>query len=261
MPDSTITPPRITRMRSASRPTTARSWLISSTPVPRDRISAMSARMRACTVASSAVVGSSAMSSGGSRAIAAAMSARCRSPPESSPERRRAANSGSGMPTEARSSCTRARRSGWDIRSWMRSGSSISRPTGRSGSSETSASCRMRPTSRPRMRRHSRSPASPSSRPPMRSVLDSAREPRPAMPSSARAVTDLPDPDSPTIATHSPRAIVNDTPCTTSVSPNATRRSVTSRSGAASGSVMRRPFRDVRALGRAPSSRSSFRRS
>ena len=37
-----------------------------------------------------------------------------------------------------------------------RSASAISAPTGRSGSSETSASCRMKPTSRPRTRRHCR---------------------------------------------------------------------------------------------------------
>ena len=46
-----------------------------------------------------------------------------------------------------------------------RSASAISAPTGRSGSSETRASCRMNPTSRPRTRRHSR-------------VLKRARRPR-----------------------------------------------------------------------------------
>ena len=43
----------------------------------------MRARMRACTVTSSAVVGSSAMTRRGEQPIAMAIIARCRSPPES----------------------------------------------------------------------------------------------------------------------------------------------------------------------------------
>ncbi len=53
-------------------------------------------------------------------------------------------------------------------------------------------------------------------------------------PISVIAVTDLPEPDSPTIATTSPRSTVNETPSTARTTPssvaNETRRSSTLRS-------------------------------
>jgi hypothetical protein len=45
------------------------------------------------------------------------------------------------------------------------------------------------------------------------------------------ALTDFPEPDSPTSATHSPRRIENETRSTASVLPNATERSRTSSRG------------------------------
>ena len=91
--------------------------------------------------------------------MAAAISARCRSPPESSPERWCTRVAGSGMPTAVeqlehpRAPLGRAR-----SRVCSRRASPISRPMGRSGSSETRASCGTSPTPAPRSRRHSRSP-------------------------------------------------------------------------------------------------------
>ena len=67
-----VPPPRarryITATRSQKWPTIGRSWLISSSPMPRRATrSSINRRMSACTVASSALVGSSAMSSSGIR--------------------------------------------------------------------------------------------------------------------------------------------------------------------------------------------------
>ena len=67
-------------------------------------------------------------------------------------------------------------------------------------------------------------------------------------PISVIAVTDLPEPDSPTIATTSPRSTVNETPSTALTMPSSvwkmTRSSSTSSSGASLGAVAgRRPPR------------------
>ena len=74
----------MTATRSATSLTTPKSWVMSSTAVPvlaaRSR---SSSRICARMVASSAVVGSSAISSFGRMAIAMAIITRCLSPPES----------------------------------------------------------------------------------------------------------------------------------------------------------------------------------
>ena len=70
------------------------------TAIPRSRHNRSSSRrMPACTVTSSAVVGSSATSSRGSAARATAMAMRWRMPPENCPAYERSACSGSGMRT------------------------------------------------------------------------------------------------------------------------------------------------------------------
>src|SRR5690606_28099197 len=163
------------------------------------------------------------------------ISARCRSPPESWNGRCRARSRGSGTPTASSSSSARAARSRRGTTSWTASTSAISAPTVRSGSSETSASCTTSPAKRPRTTRQSRSVKRSASRPSTvkRSAL--TRAPGPARPSSDRAVTLLPDPDSPTIATHSPGWTASDTPRTASTPAfgKLTRRFVTATSGAA----------------------------
>ncbi len=61
----------------------------------------------ACTVTSSAVVGSSAMIRSGSLAMAIAMTARCRMPPENSCGNALARSTAFGMPTRSSSSTAR----------------------------------------------------------------------------------------------------------------------------------------------------------
>ena len=83
-PASTIRPVCITATRSAISATTPKSWVMNSTPVPRSRCSSLiSRRICAWVVTSSAVVGSSAISSPGCSTSAIAIMIRWRWPPES----------------------------------------------------------------------------------------------------------------------------------------------------------------------------------
>ena len=73
----------MTQTTSAMRRTMPRSWVMNNRLMPsRARISASSARICACTVTSSAVVGSSAISKSGSLASAIAIMTRWRWPPD-----------------------------------------------------------------------------------------------------------------------------------------------------------------------------------
>ena len=83
-PISTSSPARSTATRSAISATTPKSCVMNSTPVPCPRWSSrINARICACVVTSSAVVGSSAIRSAGSSTSAIAIMIRCRCPPES----------------------------------------------------------------------------------------------------------------------------------------------------------------------------------
>ena len=202
---------------SAIPATTARSCEIRSSPLPAStRRRSVSSTCR-CTVTSSAVVGSSAMISRGFAAIAEAMSARWRSPPDSSCGCWSMRSSARGTPTCSSSSIARARDAWRGTMWWVCSTSAISAPTVRSGSRETSASCSTMPICPPRTRRQSVSLKDRASRPPMSSRSAETRPFGPSSPRRVRAVTDLPDPDSPTIATHCPGRTENDTPLTTVV--------------------------------------------
>ena len=80
---SAARPAYITSTSSAMSATTPRSWVIMIRAVSESRCSRSSrSRICACTVASSAVVGSSAMISLGDSDSAIAIIARCRIPPE-----------------------------------------------------------------------------------------------------------------------------------------------------------------------------------
>ncbi len=84
-PISAIRPAYITATRSAVSAITPMSWVISITAVPRSRHSRFSTAITwAWTETSSAVVGSSAITSSGSAARARAMTTRWRMPPENS---------------------------------------------------------------------------------------------------------------------------------------------------------------------------------
>ncbi len=227
-PCSTIRPSRSTATRSATAPTAARSWLISRTPVPASVISRSSASSCRCTVVSSAVVGSSATRKAGRPASAVAISTRWRSPPDSSCGYWSSRRAGSGTPTDSSSSTDR-RHSRAGVSRWCsRSASASSCPIRRSGSSAPSASCWTNPTSLPLARRQSRRVQARASRPAISSRVALTRACRCARPSRARAVTLLPEPDSPTRARHSPAATRSDTPRTACSPGKVTERSATS---------------------------------
>ena len=85
LPASTTPPSFITTMRSHMVAITPKSCdtMMTESPASSRRVLS-SPKMLACTVTSSAVVGSSAMSTSGSQASAAAIITRCFIPPESS---------------------------------------------------------------------------------------------------------------------------------------------------------------------------------
>ncbi len=193
-----------------------------SSEAPRAFICWNTSRICACTVASSAVVGSSAITSAGSRARALAISARWRRPPDNCPGRWRARSCTSGTPTRSSNSCIRAGRVWRSPYPCVCSTSRISLPTGRSGSSDTSASCSTKPISLPRTARHWRSLRSSRSWSPKlkRRALTCARPP--ASPTRQRALTLLPEPDSPTKARQRPGGKVKDRSRTTLAPSKAT---------------------------------------
>ena len=83
-PRSTIRPAYMTATSSTISATTPRSCVISRIAIPsRSRSSFISSRICACTVTSSAVVGSSAISSFGLQLSAIAIITRWRMPPDS----------------------------------------------------------------------------------------------------------------------------------------------------------------------------------
>ena len=97
---STISPAYITATRSHISATTPRSWVIRMIAVlVSSRRRRIRSRIWAWIVTSSAVVGSSAMSSSGSQASAMAIITRCAMPPDISCGNALRRRSGSGMPT------------------------------------------------------------------------------------------------------------------------------------------------------------------
>ena len=86
-------------------------------------------RICAWMVTSRAVVGSSAMITSGSFAIAIAIITRWRIPPENSWGKARARIAGSGMPTSSSSSTARRAASFFDTSVWMETASAIWSPT------------------------------------------------------------------------------------------------------------------------------------
>ena len=106
---STGRPPYITSTSSAVPATTPMSWVIMMQAAPVSRWAFLiTSRICAWMVTSSAVVGSSAMSTFGLFAIAIAMTTRWRMPPENSCGKERRRFFGSGMPTRSSSSAARS---------------------------------------------------------------------------------------------------------------------------------------------------------
>ena len=171
-------------------------------------------------VTSSAVVGSSASTSGGLQASAIAITMRCLIPPLNSCGYCVSRRAGSEMPTMPRSSTARARASVWRIARWISRPSVSWRPTVRTGLSEVIGSWKIMPISRPRTRRISSSDSVKRSRPLKTTCPDTIR---PAGWATSlmidSAVTLLPQPDSPTSATVSPSSTSHETPSTARTIP------------------------------------------
>ncbi len=117
------------------------------------RSCSLARRSRICfwIVTSSAVVGSSAMRSLGSQAIAMAIITRCCWPPESSWGKLLTRSCGSGMPTSDSSSTARAAAAFAVIPMCRRSTSPICSPTGNTGFSDVIGSWKITEMSLPRM--------------------------------------------------------------------------------------------------------------
>ena len=107
---SALRPAYMTSTRSAMSATTPRLCVIRTIAVPsRSRMSRIRSRIPAWIVTSSAVVGSSAISTFGSQASAIAIITRCRIPPESWCGYSSSRRSGAGIRTSSSSSIVRAR--------------------------------------------------------------------------------------------------------------------------------------------------------
>ena len=198
--------------------------------------SARSERMRsricAWTVTSSAVVGSSAMSSCGSHASAMAIMARWRIPPENacgySSARRRA----SGIPTRSSISTARAMAAARETERCARTARAIWLPTVNAGLRLVIGSWKIIEIWSPRTRRISSS-GSPTSSRPSKPIEPAATRPNPfgMRPITASDDTVLPEPLSPTNPSVSPRPMWKATSSTTGSQPfgpaNSTRKPAT----------------------------------
>ena len=123
-PVSTMRPAYITATRSLTWASTDRSWVMNRIDSPMSRCrSASSCNTCACTMTSSAVVGSSAITSFGSHASAIAIITRCFWPPENSWGKSSARRDGS--PTRSSSSAVRRSASFRSAMPWVTIASTI----------------------------------------------------------------------------------------------------------------------------------------
>ena len=122
-PFSTARPPYITSTSSATSAITPRSWVIITMAESNSRWRSCSrSRICACTVTSSAVVGSSAISSVGSLTSAIAIIARWRMPPENWCGKSSTRDCGCGIPTRSSISTARLRATCFETLWWIRYG-------------------------------------------------------------------------------------------------------------------------------------------
>ncbi len=206
-----------------------------STPAPvTSRAVRSTSRIWACTVTSSAVVGSSQISRSGSLAIAIAITTRWRSPPDSSCGNALARVGACAMPTSSSSSTARLRASARRTSGLCTSmASAIWSPMVYTGVSADIGSWNMVPIDLPRIRDIAWSDSPSSSLPCKRTDPDTSAYSG-SSPMTAIAAVLLPEPDSPTMATTSPGSMWYVVPRTadTATSPvsKVTFRSVTSSS-------------------------------
>ena len=136
-PCSTIRPAYMTAIRSATSATTPRSWVIKISPICRSSWSSLSSFITcACTVTSKAVVGSSAISTAGSNAMAMAIMIRCRIPPENWCGKAFTRCLAAGICTRSINRTARSRESDLFIPRCLRNISAICQPTGNTGFNE-----------------------------------------------------------------------------------------------------------------------------
>src|SRR6218665_2264125 len=208
-PSSTSRPCSITATRWAISATTPKSWVTNITPMPLSRcMRRISARICACVVTSSAVVGSSAISRLGSSANAMAITTRWRWPPDSRKGELWRRAGGSGRPTNSSNSNTRrsqARALSLRPLRCTRSTSAICSPTVINGLRADSGSWKTMAMSLPRSGSNAASSSCNRSRPWNRMRPPCAAMPGGSRPMMALALIDLPEPDSPTMHRISPR--------------------------------------------------------
>ena len=153
------------------------------------------------------------------------MSARCRIPPENSCGYCLARSAAFGSPAAARVSTTLRSTSLRVASPCARSVSAICVPIFATGLRFDIGSCGTRPIERPRMPRITLSGA-PTRSSPSKRMLPCVTWPLPgSSPITAMAVVDLPEPDSPTIASVSPAARSRSTPSTACTMPSTVRNS------------------------------------
>ena len=204
---------------------------VPSSPVMRSSWS----RIVRCTVTSSALVGSSAISSFGLHARPIAMSARWRMPPENSCGYCLARSAASGRPAAASVSTTLRSTSLRVASPWASSVSATCVPILATGFRFDIGSCGTSPIDAPRMPRITLSGA-PTRSSPSKRMLPLVTLPLPgSSPMTAIAVVDLPEPDSPTIASVSPAARSRSTPSTAWTVPSTVRNSTATSRTCSSG--------------------------
>ena len=183
-------------------------------------------RIWAWIVTSSAVVGSSAMSSSGSQARAIAIITRWAMPPDISCGKFLSRRAGSGMPTIFRSSSARECASLPFIPRWMRSTSSIWRPTSHTGFSDEVGCWKIMLIRSPRILRISSFESLSRSWPSNRISPPSIRPGLAMSRMIDRLVTLLPQPDSPTRPMISPRSTWKSMPSTARTIPSRVKKDV-----------------------------------
>ena len=212
-------------------------------------------RSRICfwMVTSSAVVGSSAISSFGLQAMAMAIITRWHWPPDIWCGKWPSRSAGSGMPTSFSSSMARARRAPRSIFMWTRSTSSIWKPTVKQGLRLAIGSWKIIDMSLPTIWRRSsllsvrRSVPSKCMRSAVTLAVHGSR------PMTASIDTDLPEPDSPTIASTSRLSTASETPSTARKGPLAVSNSTTRLSISSSAITTSSAWDRARRAGRRPS--------
>ncbi len=227
---STTRPAYITITRSQTSPTTVTSWLISTSATSSaSRIAVSRSSTCCCTVTSSAVVGSSATISDGLPIRPMPIIARWRIPPENSCGYCLTRVAASGMRTAVSRSTARAVASRRVMPWWWVATSASWAPMRRVGLNEVIGSWNTMASEVPSIRRRTAVSGASRSVPSRSSRVASTRPWSATSRVIASAVMDLPDPDSPTMPTASPRRTSKETPRTSRTGPAGPGK-VTSRS-------------------------------